>query len=444
MKRPIVITLLIVALALVCVGIGSVIYFANGFSTNNPFDRRNISSVLEESKTIKVDTAKPLTLKVLDDAGAVTVTGADVKTVEVKVVKTAYDSSQARADAEVKGIKYTVEQNGGTITLKYEIPKSMNFSNNINTVDFVVTVPTEVTVNVNSSTGEVSVAGTKGNVDIKNSFGDVTLENIEGALTVHTNSGKVNATSIVASAENIDLSSDFGDVTLKKAGAKDITLDSNSGAITLSEVRATGELTTNTDFGNTKFENGSADTLHTETNSGKVSLTKINISKQIFVKNDFGDIDLEQAIASSYDLHANSGAITVDGAKGKLKADSDFGNITITNAQSVTLTVETNSGTVEFTGTLGVGPHFVKSDFGGIDLNLPSDTKLTVDLKTDFGKVKSDLPITVVLTDSNSNSNGAHVTGDFNGGGEELTVQANSGSITIHTSSIHTRGITFY
>ena len=434
MKRPIVIALLIVALALVCVGIGSVIYFANGFSVNNPFDQRNISSVLEENKTLKVDTTKPLTLKVLDDAGAVTVTGADVKTVEVKAIKTAYDSSQARADAEVKGIKYTVEQTGGTITLKYEIPKSVNFSNNINTVDFIVTVPNEITVDVHSSTGEVSVASTKGNVNIKNSFGDVTVEDIEGSLTVHTNSGKVDATSIVANGRNIDLSSDFGDITLMKANAKGITLDSNSGAITLSEVRATGDLTTNTDFGNTSYENGSANSLHTETNSGKVTLTRIKISKQIFVKSDFGDIDLDQAFGESYDLHANSGAITIDGAKGKLKADSDFGNITIKNAESVTLTVETNSGTVEFTGTLDMGPHYIKSDFGGIAINLPTDAKLTVDLKTDFGKIKSDLPITVVLTDGNSNSNGDHITGDINGGGEELTVQANSGNITIHSS----------
>jgi len=431
MKRPIVITLLVVALALVCVGISAVFYFANGFPTNNPFDRRNISSQLEESKTLKVDAAKPLTLKVLDDAGSVTITGADVKTVEVKAVKTAYDSTQARADEEVKGIKYTIEQTGGTITLKYEIPKSMNFSNNVNTVDFIVTVPHDVSVNTTGGMGEVNVTGTKGNVDIKNSFGDVTLENIEGALKVKTNSGDVNATSIVAGAENIDLNSDFGGVTLKKAGGKDITLDSNSGTITLSEVRATGDLTTNTDFGNTKFENGSADSLHTETNSGKVSLVKINVSKQIFVKDDFGDINLTQALAASYDLHTNSGSVTVDGAKGKLKADTDFGDITISNAQSVTLTAETNSGTIEFSGSLGVGPHFIKSDFGGISINLPDDAKLTVDLKTDFGNIKSDLPITIILNSSNSNSNGDHVTGDINGGGEELTVQANSGNINI-------------
>jgi len=431
MKRPIVIILLSVALTLVCVGIGAVIFFANGFPTNNPFDVRNISSQLEESKTLKVDATKPLTLKVTDHAGSVTVTGGDVETVTVKVIKTAYDSTQARADAEVKNVKYTIEQSGTTITLKYELPKSMNFSNNVNTVDFIVTIPHEVTVDVDTNMGEVNVSDTKGNVDIKNDFGDVTVENIEGGLTVKTNSGEVNATSIVAGSEDIDLSSDFGGVTLEKAGGKNITLDSNSGTITLREVRATGDLTTNTDFGNTSFENGSADSLHTETNSGEVSLVKITVKKQIFVKDDFGDIDLSQAFAESYDMHANSGSITVDGAKGKLKADSDFGNITITNAESVNLTVETNSGTVEFSGSLGKGPHFIKSDFGGIDINLPADVKLTVDLKTDFGNIKSDLPITVVLTDGNSDSSGSHITGDINDGGEELTVQANSGNISI-------------
>lgn len=436
MKRLIIIVLLVAALMFVLAGIGAVIFFTanGGFRTNNPFDGRNISSQLEESKTLKVDTEKPLTLNVATASGDVTITGADVKTVEVNILKTAYDSTQARADQEVKGIKYTIEQSGNTITLKYELPKSMNFSNNVNTVDFAVTVPNEVTVNVNDNMGEVNVTSTTGNVDIKNDFGDVTIENIEGALFVQTNSGEVNATSIVASGETLDLRSDFGNVILKKASAKDISLDSNSGTITLGEVRATGDLTTNTDFGNTTFENGSADSLHVETNSGEVSLVKIKISKQIFVKNDFGNIELEQALASSYDLHANSGAITIDGAKGKLKVDSDFGNITVSNAESVTLTVETNSGAVEFSGSLGVGPHFIKSDFGGIDISLPTDSKLTVDLKTDFGTINSELPITIILNDRGSKADSDHIGGDINGGGEQLTVQANSGSVNIHAS----------
>ena len=187
------------------------------------------------------------------------------------------------------------------------------------------------------------------------------------------------------------------------------------------------------DIGNTKFENGSADSLHIETNSGEVTLVKITIRKEIFVKDDFGNIELEQALADSYDLHANSGSITVDGAKGNLKADSDFGNIDINNAQDVTLTVETKSGTVEFSGSLGAGPHTVKSDFGAIDLTLPADSELNVDLSTDFGSINSDLPITVTLNGS-SNSEGDQIAGSINGGGDQLTAQTSSGSVTIRAS----------
>jgi DUF4097 and DUF4098 domain-containing protein YvlB len=430
MKRPIVITLLVIALAFVCLGIGAVIFFTvnGGFPTNNPFDVRNISSELEEKKTLKVDIEKPLALKVADDAGNVTITGADVDTVQVKVVKTAYDSTQSRADAEVKTIKYAIEQSGGVITLKYELPKSMNFNNNVNTVDFIVTVPNEITVDVSTNMGEVSVSDTKGNVEIANDFGEVTVENIEGALTVKTNSGEVTATAITAGKANISLQSSFGGITLEKASGADITLDSNSGVIKLNDVRATGDMVTKTDFGDTKIENGSADSLNIETNSGKVSLIKLKISKELIVKNDFGEIELEQASAGSYDLHTNSGGITVDGAKNALKAYTDFGNITIQNAQSVTLDLKTNSGTIEFSGSLGEGPHQVNSDFGEVTLNLPADSKLNVDLKTDFGGIRSDIPLTVTL-DGDSDKN--HQVGTMNGGGDPLTVKANNGGINI-------------
>jgi len=160
-------------------------------------------------------------------------------------------------------------------------------------------------------------------------------------------------------------------------------------------------------------------------------LTKLKVSKLIKVDDDFGDIELTQATATSYDLHTNSGTITVDGAKGILKAYTDFGNIEVTNAQSVTLDLDTNSGSIEFEGSLGAGPHLVNSDFGNITLALPADSKLNVDLKTDFGNIKSDLPVTVTLTDGSSGDK-EQIVGAINGGGAQLTVKANSGSININ------------
>lgn len=428
MKRTIVIILLAFALLFVLAGIAAVVIFTtNGFQTNNPFDVRNISSTLEESKTLKVDTKKPVTLQIVDDAGEVTVIGDDVNTVQVKAVKTAYDSSQSRADQEVKSIKYTIEQKGNTITLKYELPKSMNFNNKVNTVDFVVTVPTETLVDVNTF-GEVNVSSTKGNANIVTSFGNVTVQKVEGSISVETQSGQVEASTINSGSEDINLKSGFGTVSLKEATGKDITLTSQSGTIEMSDVQASGDIQMNTDFGDVKFNRGSANLLSIKTNSGKVTLHQLNLKGTVTAKSEFGEIDVEQVKAASYDLDTNSGSVTADGVTGKVKAHSGFGSVTVRNAEAVTLDLSTQSGSVDFEGSLGKGPHTVSSQFGSINLVIPADSALNADLKTNFGTIQSDIPLTVTLSGEVKKE---HQTGTMNGGGEQFTVETESGDITI-------------
>ena len=438
MRRSVVIVLLVIALLFVLTGIGAVLLFTARAGGDFFTGRMQAYATAEESKTLKVDIKMPVTLNVIDDAGGITIVGADVTAVQLKAVKTAHALSQSQAEQEVKEIKYDIDQVGNSITLTYKYPQASlaNFPEvpvfdlNADTVDFILTVPVETTVDVVTSLGEVSVTGIEGDVALKDDFGKVTVDDIKGRLTVHTNSGDVTATSILAGQEDIDLATDFGKITLRKANAKKINLDTNSGSLQLTDVRATDDLIANTDFGDVAFENGSARLFRVETNSGGVLLVNLEVEEEIFVKDDFGKIELEQTFAASYDLHTNSGSVTVNGAQGKLKADTDFGEIDIKNAESVILEAITNSGSVAFNGSLGDGPHLIKSDFGSIEISLPADSKLDVDLKTDFGKITSELPVTVTL-DGNSNSNGDHVIGSINGGGEQLTVQANSGAIDI-------------
>jgi DUF4097 and DUF4098 domain-containing protein YvlB len=184
-----------------------------------------------------------------------------------------------------------------------------------------------------------------------------------------------------------------------------------------------------TDFGDTLFSDGSAKSLTIETKSGKVTLSKLNLSGVLTVSDDFGNIDLEQVNAISYDLQTNSGAVTVNGAKGNVKAYSGFGSVTLTNAENVTVDLSTQSGSVDFEGSLGDGPHTIRSDFGEIHLTIPADSALDVDLKTNFGTIKSDIPITVTLSGEQN-----HQTGTINDGGGQLTVETDSGGISINAS----------
>jgi DUF4097 and DUF4098 domain-containing protein YvlB len=429
MKRPIVIVLLTVALTLVCLGIGAVVFFAfnNGFPTNNPFISQDVSSVLEESKTLKVDTESPVILNVINDLGKVTIIGADVTTVQIDVIKTAYDSTLEKADQEVKAIKYSIEQNDNTIGVKYEVPNLNDFSE-YNTVDFFITVPNQTSTNIEANFGEVNVSNTKGTVDIASDFGDVSVQNIEGALTLENSSGEIEISNVDAGSQDVQITADFGKITLDKVNGKDVNVNSNSGSITLNNVRATGDIFSKSDFGIVTFENGSAASVTIESSSGKVSITKVNIRGTLVITNDFGDIELNQVMAGSYDLDSNSGGITIDGAKGSLKAQTDFGSIDIKNAENVTVDLKSNSGGVDFSGSLGEGPHMIQSDFGGITLTIPADSQLNVDLNTDFGSISSDIPITVTL-DGDLEKN--HQTGSMNGGGAQLTVKTNNGAIDI-------------
>lgn len=423
MKKPVVITLLIVALLLVAAGIGATLWFTigqGGFS----FDQNDVSASAEESKTINVNGA--VNLKVQDDAGNVTVIGGEGKRVIVNVVKTGYAPTQSDADKNLKNIKYEIKQNGNVITITYDLG-NVN-ANHVDTIDFVITVPSETTVNVDANLGEVDISGIIGKVSIKSDFGDITAENLEGALFAETKSGGVEAASINAGSADIELITGFGNIHLEKADAKNITLTSGSGQVEMKDVRATGKVEMDSNFGNINYENGSAESLNVDTESGKVNLIKLNVRGSLTVTDGFGEIDLAQVSAGSYDLKTGSGSITVDGAKNKVKAYTDFGNIAIKNAQSVMLELKSGSGSIEFEGTLGDGPHNVKSDYGEISLTLPGSSKLSVDLQTDFGKIHSDIPITATFTGDVENS---RLIGTMNGGSDQLNVKTGSGGINI-------------
>ncbi len=426
MKRAIVIILLAFALLLMLAGIGATLFFAFGpFSGRDVRLSRNlIYATAEETKTLKVDS--PLTLKVQDDAGDVTVTSGRVDSVIVKAVKTGSGRTQAEAETDLKNIQYQIQQAGNVITLTYQVDRLQ--TNEVDTIDFTITVPSKATIDVKAGFGDVSVSDINGDVHIANNFGQVKAQNIEGGLDVETKSGQVEASAINAGDANIKLSSGFGTVSLERASGKDITLNSNSGVLKIKDVRTSDNVEMSTDFGDISLSIGLANSLDVETKSGKVMLGKVTLQDTLTAKSDFGEISVEQVQAASYDLQTNSGSITVDGASGKVKAHSGFGSVTVKNADSVTLDLSTQSGNVDFAGSLGTGPHTVHSDFGEISLAIPADSALNVDLMTKFGTIKSEIPITVILSGELQKD---HQTGTMNKGGDQLTVDTNSGNISI-------------
>lgn len=307
---------------------------------------------------------------------------------------------------------------------------------------FAVNAPAKL--NVENAAGKVTVTGGSGKEIViairKKGFGStqadadsalaalkIDMTQNGDAVTVkvipQNPANQVDFTITVPEETAITTSNLFGDTTLSNIKG-DIDLKTNAGSVRVSDVQ--GKIKLQSDFGEIRLERVTADALDIGSNAGSIKLKQVTVKETVTVKTDFGNVNLDQAIAKSYDLKTNAGKIEVNGASGWLKAATEFGGIEVTGGEKIQLDLKSNSGSIRYSGSLGEGPHTVRTDFGSITLILPKDSALNVDLKTDLGSIKSDLP----LTTSGSQSR-THWFGTINGGGAGLNAKTNNGSVAI-------------
>lgn len=375
-KRALLIGCLVLALLVLCAAIvlTMVISIRRGITSGFSWhlsDSGSFSAQDDEEKRVTI--SSPLTLDVETSNGDIDIQKSDGKEVVVKAQKTVWGTSQADAEQVLKSLKLVVVQEGSRLKIRAELPQNdLGLRRASYQVDIFIQTPEQVSVRAHSSFGEVTLDGTRGDANLSSSSGKVIADNLKG-----------------------------GDLKLKS------------------------------DFGEIQVTNSSADQLDAQTSSGDVRLEELAVKQKVVAKTDFGGVKLIRVQAATYDLDTSSGAISVDGAQGSLKAHTSFGEIDVTNGEKVTLDLSTNSGSVNFAGSLGDGPHKLATDFGSIEIACPKESNLTLDLKTGFGKVRSDLPITI---EGDLAEN--HWTGKLNGGGALLTATTSSGSISLLTLEV--------
>jgi len=388
------------------------------------------SAEADQEWSFKVDS--PATLAVDSRGGDITITGGEGTEIKVSAHKTAWDSSQARADAALAEMPLEVKQEGNKVTVSYNPPSEVLVvgESRRDTVDFTISVPATTAISASTDAGDIALNGVQGEADLTNQFGNITASDIEGSLQAITNSGDVRAQRIRSDQEAIKLQTQFGDISLEQAAAGTVDARTNSGNLTLTAVEAVQAVTLHSQFGDIQFTGGRAVGLTIEANSGKITLRDLTLDGALVVKSQFGDLDISQVTAPSYDLTTNSGDISLNGAGGPIKATTEFGRISIEDARNATLTLHTNSGAIEFSGSLGDGPHSLEADFGDIRLKLPEDVRLTFDLQAKFGKLRSDFPVTL-----SGEMDEGHWNGTINGGGPSLQARTNSGNISLEILS---------
>lgn len=433
-SKWIIVTLLVLAMVATCAGAvfavwqGVQMAQASGFSfSTGSFNQVEASST--EQKTLSVGGPQRLTVE--NGYGSVRVNTGAVHEVQITIEKTTWGGTEEEARKALDDIQVVVEQKTGEIRIwvKPVVEASpFHIGPRGHQVHFTITVPPETSADLSSSSGDLALSGTRGDAVLSTGFGEVDVSDLTGALSASTSTGKITVQNIQAGEAAIALKTDFGDIEARMLSAGEIALESSNGNLVLEEADAQGALKMRSQFGWLKFHLLSGLSLEAETANGEITGRDGQFSGAVNLSSNFGDLTLEEVQASEITLKTQNGQIRVQGVAGKIIAHSEYGEVDVT-AEKAILTLSSNNGKVTFTGSLAEGDHTLNSNFGDIYLNLPADSALSFDLKTDFGKIRSDFPVTL-----SGELDEKRWQGSINGGGPRLTVSTQNGNISLQIS----------
>jgi Putative adhesin len=151
----------------------------------------------------------------LDPAVTTLRVNADAATVNL----TAQEGAAAISVTEqVHGATTTKAVNGTNAVLTSRCPEGINFGNSCR-VDYTVTVPAQVTVDIEGAAGDITLTGPLTNATVNTSAARITGTNLgAGTIQATTNAGQVDLTFATAPA-SVQVKTDAGQVTLTVPGA---------------------------------------------------------------------------------------------------------------------------------------------------------------------------------------------------------------------------------
>lgn len=235
----------------------------------------------------------------------------DVKTwdrgeVKIDALKISKHSSMDKAKEYAGLVEIEVSEEGGTLSILTKYPKKGPKNMSVS-VDFILTIPSSASADINSVSGDLTLANIGGAAKAETVSGDVTLEKIGGALKGKTVSGNVTA---MGAAKGAYCKSVSGDVTVDDVNG-DAELQTVSGTIKAESVK--GSITA-------------------ENTSGDVKLIDVTDAKMIKAKTLSGDVDYVGGIDSdgAYDFKSHSGDVSLSipsGAAFDLEAKTFSGSI---------------------------------------------------------------------------------------------------------------------
>lgn len=175
-------------------------------------------------------------LKAITQGGDITIRTSDSPQVHVLAKQVVRASTEQEADEILRKLTLAFDHSGNDVTVeaKYEKrgPGTWFGSWPPVSVSFVITVPANYNLNLNTSGGDIQVASLTGNVRARTSGGDLEFARIAGDLDAGTSGGDIKLLEGTARAK---LNTSGGDISVDRAGGP-TEVATSGGDITINSV----------------------------------------------------------------------------------------------------------------------------------------------------------------------------------------------------------------
>lgn len=180
------------------------------------------------------------TLSLESDIGSIEVRGADIDSVEIEILREVKTSNEKKAGEILKDYDIQFDHTGNDVSIeaKYKKKGLRGFWNNIGRylrVKFIMTVPSEYNVDLNTKGGSISVEDLQGEVLSQTSGGSLNFDNIEGSISGNTSGGSITISEV---AEKSNIHTSGGSIHIRLAEGP-VDAHTSGGSITIEEVIGT-------------------------------------------------------------------------------------------------------------------------------------------------------------------------------------------------------------
>ena len=330
--------------------ITAVSFFANA-QNKEPYMTKSLSS--ESVKSTEVQTS----------GGSITVTGvnsaAETK-VEVYISSNmGRENTLSKEEIEKRLQKYDLSvsvSNNKLFAIAKSKERNMDWNKGLS-ISFKVFVLKNVSTDLSTSGGSISLTNLTGDQKFSTSGGSLNIDNVGGKIDGRTSGGSIQ---LENSRDDIDLSTSGGSIDAKNCDGK-LRLSTSGGSLSLKDlkgdIRATtsggsvngrnigGELVTHTSGGSIHLYDLTC-SLEASNSGGGIDIEIKELGKYVKVSNSGGHIDLQLPKDKGVDLDLSGGKIKTDqlgNFNGKIEDDQLEGKL---NGGGVSVRVRSSGGRI--------------------------------------------------------------------------------------------------